>query len=65
MGLFDDDVPRKSEAGPVAIGQDLSRLSEEELSERIEALTEEINRTQKELEQRSTIRDAADAFFQK
>ncbi|WP_422378297.1 DUF1192 domain-containing protein [Roseibium sp.] len=65
MGLFDDDVPRKSETAEILVGQDLSRLSEEELSERIEALTEEINRTQKELEQRSTIRNAADAFFQK
>ncbi|ASP36912.1 hypothetical protein CHH27_16165 [Labrenzia sp. VG12] len=65
MGLFDDDVPRKSETAEISVGQDLSRLSEEELSERIEALTEEINRTQKELEQRSTIRNAADAFFQK
>jgi len=65
MGLFDDDVPRKPETATIAVGQDLSRLSEEELAERIEALTAEINRTQKELEQRSTIRDAANSFFQK
>ena len=65
MSLFDDDVPRKSAGGAVTVGEDLSRLSEEELSERIEALTAEINRTQKELEQRSNIRNAADAFFQK
>lgn len=65
MSLFDDDVPRKSAGGAITVGEDLSRLSEEELGERIEALNGEINRTQKELEQRGTIRNAADAFFQK
>lgn len=65
MSLFDDDVPRKSPAGAITVGEDLSRLSEEELAEQIEALTAEINRTRNELEQRGTIRNAADAFFQK
>lgn len=65
MSLFDEDVPKKSGAGAVTVGEDLSRLSEAELAERIEALTGEINRTQRELEQRSTIRDAANSFFQK
>ncbi|MEE4014479.1 DUF1192 domain-containing protein [Roseibium sp. FZY0029] len=65
MGLFDEDVPKKSAPGTVAVGEDLSRLSEAELEERIEALRAEINRTQKELEQRGTIRDAANSIFQK
>jgi len=65
MSLFDEDVPKKSATGAVSVGEDLSRLSEDELKERIEALTGEINRTQKELEQRSTIRNAADSLFQK
>ena len=65
MNLFDEDVPKKSGTASVTVGQDLSRLSEAELAERIEALTGEINRTQKELQQRSTIRDAANSFFQK
>lgn len=64
MSLFDDDVPKKSTAGVITVGEDLSRLSESELTERIEALDEEINRTRKELEQRSTIRNAANSFFQ-
>ncbi|MBN9672443.1 DUF1192 domain-containing protein [Roseibium aggregatum] len=64
MSLFDDDVPKKSAPGTITVGEDLSRLSEAELSERIEALTEEIDRTKKALEQRGTIRDAANAFFQ-
>lgn len=65
MSLFDEDVPKKSGVGAVTVGEDLSRHSEAELAERIEALTQEINRTQRELEQRSTIRDAANSFFQK
>ena len=63
MSLFDDDVPKKNEPGKVTVGEDLTRLSEDELAERISALNEEINRTQRELEQRNTIRDAADSMF--
>ncbi|WP_428522544.1 DUF1192 domain-containing protein [Roseibium sp.] len=65
MGLFDDDIPKKQEPNVVTVGEDLSRLSEDELRDRIEALTAEVNRTREALEQRSTIRNAADAFFQK
>ncbi len=65
MNLFDEDVPKKSPPGAVTVGEELSRLSEAELQERIEALKGEINRTQKELEQRGTIRDAANSIFQK
>lgn len=65
MSLFDDDVPKKSASGEITVGADLSRLSENELAERMKALAAEIERTKQELEQRSTIRDAANAFFQK
>ncbi len=65
MGLFDDDIPKKQEPNVVTVGEDLSRLSEDELRDRIEALAEEVNRTKEALEQRGTIRNAADAFFQK
>ncbi|WP_420339721.1 DUF1192 domain-containing protein [Roseibium sp.] len=65
MGLFDDDIPKKQEPNVVTVGEDLSRLSEDELQDRIDALTAEVNRTREALEQRSTIRNAADAFFQK
>ncbi len=63
MSLFDDDVPKKSESPTATVGEDLSRMSEAELAERINVLNEEINRTRSELEQRSTIRDTANAFF--
>lgn len=65
MGLFDDDVPRKFIPGAISVGEDLSKLSESDLAERIDALTEEISRTQRELEQRANIRDAANSIFQK
>ena len=65
MGLFEDDVPKKAATGAITVGEDLSRLSEGELTERIDSLTEEVNRTRKELEQRGNIRDAANSFFQK
>jgi uncharacterized small protein (DUF1192 family) len=65
MGHFDDDIPKKQEPNVVTVGEDLSRLSEDELRDRIEALTREVNRTREALEQRSTIRNAADSFFQK
>ncbi|CTQ57394.1 uncharacterized small protein (DUF1192 family) [Labrenzia sp. EL_208] len=64
MSIFDEDVPKKNETGKVIVGEDLSSLSEDELTERISALSEEINRTQRELEQRGTIRDAANSVFQ-
>lgn len=65
MGLFDEDVPKKSNIGTITVGEDISSHSEADLAERIEALHAEINRTQKELEQRSTIRDAANSIFSK
>ncbi|WP_428650897.1 DUF1192 domain-containing protein [Roseibium sp.] len=65
MSLFDEDVPRKPRTGAITVGEELSALSETDLAERIEALHEEINRTQRELEQRGNIRDAANSLFQK
>ncbi len=65
MSLFDEDVPKKPSAGAITVGEDLSTLSEGDLALRVEALREEINRTQKEIEQRGNIRDAANSLFQK
>ncbi|KZM50630.1 DUF1192 domain-containing protein [Labrenzia sp. OB1] len=65
MGLFDEDVPRKPASGTITVGEELSTLSETDLAERIEALADEINRTQREIEQRENIRDAANSIFQK
>ncbi|GAA0776795.1 DUF1192 domain-containing protein [Roseibium denhamense] len=65
MGLFDEDVPKKSPFETISVGDNLERLSEDELAERIKALKGEIERTQAALEQRGNIRNAADAFFKK
>ncbi|MBC2861093.1 DUF1192 domain-containing protein [Stappia sp. 28M-7] len=52
-------------ASPVVVGEDLSRLSVDELTRRIERLTEEISRTERERDARGGVRAAADALFRK
>lgn len=52
-------------ASPVVVGEDLSRLSVDELTRRIERLTEEISRTERERAARGGVRAAADALFRK
>ena len=46
MSMFDEEAPRKKRVHE--IGQDLSLLSVDELSERIEQLKEEIGRLEAE-----------------
>jgi uncharacterized small protein (DUF1192 family) len=58
---MDDELPKKK---PVhEIGQDLSLLSVEELTERIALLTGEIERLQAAATKKRASRDAADKFF--
>lgn len=52
-------------AAAVVVGEDLSRLSVDELTRRIERLTEEISRTEREREARGGVLAAADALFRK
>ncbi|MFF2322162.1 DUF1192 domain-containing protein [Agrobacterium sp. NPDC058088] len=61
MSLFDDDRPQK----PVAheIGSDLSLLSVDELSNRIELLQAEIGRLEEEKKRKSAGRLAAENLF--
>ena len=61
MSLFDDDRPQK----PVAheIGSDLSLLSVDELSNRIELLQGEITRLEEERQRKSAGRLAAENLF--
>jgi uncharacterized small protein (DUF1192 family) len=66
MALFDDEPG----AAPVRklsheVGQDLSRLSVEELRERAALLREEIERLEREAEKKSLQRDAADLLFKR
>ena len=57
----DDDKPRKKVTHE--IGQDLSLLSVEELTERIALLNSEIERLQAATAKKRASKDAADSFF--
>ena len=64
MAAFDeDDRPKKKTVHE--IGQDLSLLSIEELSDRIALLEDEKARLQAALEKKRTSRSAADQFFKR
>jgi uncharacterized small protein (DUF1192 family) len=61
MAIEDDDRPRKKITHE--IGQDLSLLSLEELTERIALLNSEIERLQEAATRKRASKDAADRFF--
>ena len=61
MAIEDDDRPRKKVSHE--IGQDLSLLSVEELSERIALLTFEIERLQAAMTKKRASKDAANNIF--
>ena len=61
MTTEDDDRPRKKITHE--IGQDLSLLSVEELSERIALLTSEIDRLQAAASKKRASKEAANNFF--
>lgn len=66
MAVFDDDAgapPARRVAHE--IGQDLSRISVDELKLRIAALTEEVARLEREIARKSAQRDAADQLFRR
>jgi uncharacterized small protein (DUF1192 family) len=64
MAAFDEDErPKKKMVHD--IGQDLSQLSVEELSDRIALLNDEAARLQATLEKKRASRSAADQFFKK
>jgi uncharacterized small protein (DUF1192 family) len=61
MAIEDDDRPRKKVSHE--IGQDLSLLSVEELSERIALLAFEIERLQAAMTKKRASKDAANNIF--
>jgi uncharacterized small protein (DUF1192 family) len=61
MAIEDDDRPRKKISHE--IGQDLSLLSVEELSERVTLLTSEIERLREAMTKKRASKDAANSFF--
>jgi uncharacterized small protein (DUF1192 family) len=61
MAIEDDDRPRKKVSHE--IGQDLSLLSVEELTERIALLTSEIERLEAAATRKRASKDAANSIF--
>jgi uncharacterized small protein (DUF1192 family) len=61
MPIEEDDRPRKKVTHE--IGQDLSLLSVEELTERIALLNSEIERLREAAAKKRASKDAADSFF--
>ncbi len=61
MPIKDDDRPRKKISHE--IGQDLSLLSVEELTERIALLNAEVDRLKEAMGKKRASKDAANAFF--
>jgi uncharacterized small protein (DUF1192 family) len=61
--MDDDERPRKKVTHE--IGQELSLLSVEELTERIALLTSEIERLKEAASKKRASRDAADNFFKR
>ena len=61
MPSEDDDKPRKKITHE--IGQDLSLLSVEELTERIALMNSEIERLAQAVTKKRASKDAADSFF--
>ncbi len=61
MASEDDDKPRKKISHE--IGQDLSLLSVEELTERIALMNAEIERLQQAATRKRASKDAANSFF--
>lgn len=63
MPHYDEDEPKKPMAWTV--GEDLSTLSIDELTERIEILKDEIQRIEATMAAKRTSIDVADTFFKR
>ncbi|MGP4691697.1 MULTISPECIES: DUF1192 domain-containing protein [Rhizobium/Agrobacterium group] len=62
MSIFDDDLPQKQNTTHI-IGADLTLLSVDELTARINILSAEIERLEGEKEKKSAGRKAAENLF--
>ena len=63
MAMEDDAPPKKKLAHE--LGQDLTLLSVEELTDRIALLREEIARLEADIDRKKASRSAADQFFKR
>ena len=58
-------LPRKKKFSEIALGEDLSAMSEHELVARIEAIEGEIARCRDAIKTRQSTKSSAEAFFRK
>jgi uncharacterized small protein (DUF1192 family) len=65
MPFDPDDLPLKKKFTEIILGQDVSQLSEFELSARIMEMEAEIARYREQIGARKATKDAAAAFFKK
>jgi uncharacterized small protein (DUF1192 family) len=63
MPIDPDHLPLKKKVTEIILGQDLSALSEFELSGRIMEMEAEIARCREQISARKATKDAASAFF--
>ena len=64
MALFEEELPKKKRAAH-ELGEDLAKLSLEELAERIALLRAEIDRLQAAIEAKRASAQAAESFFKR
>lgn len=65
MAIDPEELQPRKPAADIVLGQDLSTLSEHELTARIQALEAEIARCREAIGARKATKDAAGAFFKK
>jgi uncharacterized small protein (DUF1192 family) len=63
MAVFDDEQPKRKVSHE--IGQDLTLLSVEELTARVQLLHDEISRLESDMAAKRASRSAADQFFKR
>ena len=65
MAIDPEELLPKKKAPEILLGEDLSAMSEHELTARITALEGEIARSREAIRARQSTKSAADAFFRK
>lgn len=65
MAIDPEELLPRKKAPEIVLGEDLSAMSEFELSARIARLEEEIARCREAIAQRQATKSAADAFFKR
>ena len=63
MAIFDDEAPKKKAVHE--IGEDLSKLSLDELADRVESLKAEIARIESAVAAKRASAEVADSFFKR